>query len=67
MQLQGSLFIGSIVAVVILACPAHGGAACDVAGADAADLADTYAAIETSCPCDVSERAIYLACARKPG
>src|SRR5262245_35567349 len=64
MPLRRSLLIGSIVAIATLGTAVRAGAACDVAGADATALAGAYAAIETSCPCDVAGRALYLDCAR---
>jgi hypothetical protein len=64
MRLLPTLLLGPALVATVLSTPSSSRAACDVAGADAADLASTYEAIETSCPCDGSSRSDYRACAR---
>jgi hypothetical protein len=65
MRLLRSLLVGPALAASVLWPPVAGAAICDADGADAADLAAAYAAIESSCPCGGSARADYVRCARQ--
>jgi hypothetical protein len=57
-------FLVSVLAVTFSWAPSRADAACDPDGADAADLASTYDAIEESCPCEGTSRRDYISCAK---